>query len=88
MSKASGKTYTSKGERKNINTKLLNSIKSDELPAIEQINIQKAWLAGQNPWVTLDNPNKENTKERKIKRKANDLWGNPKERDKNMFIMK
>ncbi len=88
MSKASGKTYTSKGERKNVSAKILNGIKTEALPSDKQINIQKAWLAGQNPWVTLDNPNKENTKERKIKRKANDLWGNPKERDKNMFIMK
>lgn len=79
-SKASGKHYTSKAERKNVDSKILNSIKNTELPLVKQMNIQKAYWNGQNPWVTLDNPNKEQTNKKKIRVRSNELWGNPKDR--------
>ena len=85
--KASGKTYVSKGERNNVKSSTLSAIRRDAYESDDIINIQKAWLKGQNPWVTYDNPNKENTKQRKVKARANELWGHPKERQKKMFTM-
>lgn len=81
--KASGKHYTSKGERKS------SASTADKSAAQKTINIQTAYWKGQNPWVTIDNPNKSNEPGRaKIKVKANDLWGNPKARAKQQYVMK
>lgn len=73
---------TSKGERRSS----MPTRATD--PITKTINIQRAYWKGQNPWVTIDNPNRENTKERKIRVRANTLWGNPKEREKQQFIIK
>lgn len=86
--KSSGKHYTSKGERKNVSSSVLNGMKRDRHPSQKNIDVQKAWLQGKNPWVTIDNPNREQTNKRKIRVKANELWGSPKERYKNMYIIK
>jgi hypothetical protein len=78
----SGKTYTSKGERR-------SSIKtaSDD-PGQKMLNKQKAWLKGQNPWITIENPNREQTNKRFIRVRMNDTsLGNPKERAKKMFVI-
>lgn len=80
-SKASGKHYTSKGERRSS----ISTRSSD--PADRVMNVQKAYWAGQNPWVTIDNPNKNDLSKLKIRVRANELWGNPKEREKNRFII-
>jgi hypothetical protein len=80
-SKSSGKHYTSKGERiSSISTR-----SSDPSDRVE--NIQKSYWAGQNPWVTIPNPNKNETNKAKIRVRANELWGNPKEREKHRFII-
>lgn len=80
-SKASGKHYTSKGERRSS----MRTRSSD--PADRAMNIQKAYWAGKNPWVTIANPNKNETNKRFIRVRANEAWGNPKEREKNRFII-
>jgi hypothetical protein len=79
----SGKTYTSKGERRSsMKTKTAN-------PADKMLNKQQAWLNGSNPWITIDNPNKEQTNMRRIRVRMNDLnHGSAKEREKNFFVMK
>jgi hypothetical protein len=87
-SKASGKNYTSAGVHSNVSRSTLNAMRRDGGQAQKDINIQNAYWKGQNPWVTIDNPNRENTKERKIRVRANELWGSPKEREKQRFIMK
>lgn len=80
-SKASGKHYTSKGERaSSMSTRMKD-------PAEKVSNVQTAYWLGQNPWVTIDNPNKNETKKVKIRVRANELWGNPKEREKHRFII-
>lgn len=86
-SKSKGKHYTSKGERNSVNKTVLNSIRRERDPAEKWINIQKAWLKGQNPWITVANPNKEETKKKFIRVRANDVLGNPKEREQKMFRM-
>jgi hypothetical protein len=80
-SKASGKHYTSKGERKSS----MRTRSSD--PSVKAMNVQAAYWKGQNPWITIDNPNKEQTNKRKIRVRANELLGNPKERQKNRFVI-
>jgi hypothetical protein len=72
---------TSKGERKSS----MSTRSTDVLT--KTMNIQNAYWKGQNPWVTIDNPSRENTKERKIRVRANELWGDPKTREKQRFIM-
>ena len=85
--KGSGKTYTSKGIHSNVSSGTLAGMKRDRNPSEKVINIQKAWLANKNPWVTIDNPNKEQKDKRFIRVRANELWGSPKEREKKVFIM-
>ena len=80
-SKATGKHATSKGERASSMSTRVND------PAEKIRNIQRAYWLGQNPWVTIDNPNKNETKKTKIRARANELWGNPKEREKQRFII-
>lgn len=85
--KSSGKNYTSKGERNNVNTKTLNGIRAEKDPGNKMLDIQQAYLKGQNPWITIDNPNKEQTNKKKIRVRVNDMLGHPKERAKKMFQM-
>jgi hypothetical protein len=54
----------------------------------KMLNLQKAWLKGQNPWITVENPNKNETNKRFIRVRMNDTsLGNPKERAKKLFVM-
>jgi hypothetical protein len=70
--KSSGKQYVSKGERKSsVSTKVRDS-------STRLMNQQKAWMAGKNVVVTIENPNKNQTNKRFIKVNARDVWGNPK----------
>ena len=85
--KSSGKTYVSQGVHSNVSRSTLNGIKRERDPAEKIINIQKAWLKGQNPWVTIANPNKEQTDRKFIRVKSNILWGNPKDRSKKTFVL-
>lgn len=85
--KASGKTYTSKGIHSNVSRSTLAGMRKERDPSEKVINIQKAWLANRNPWVTIENPNKEQKDKRFIRVRANDLWGSPKEREKKFFVM-
>ena len=85
--KSSGKTYVSKGTHSNVKASTLSTIKQDRDPSEKIINAQKAWLRGQNPWITISNPNKEQTNRKFIRVRANELLGHPKERVKKMFSM-
>ena len=38
---------------------------------------QQAWRKGQNPWLTIQNPNDKETNKRMIRVRANEHWGNP-----------
>jgi hypothetical protein len=85
--KSSGKHYTSKGQRKSVSQRTLNAMRRDRSCAEKMINIQRAWLQGRNPWITIENPNKEQTNRRFIRVRVADLNGDPKERAKKMFVM-
>lgn len=79
---------TSNGERPNVNRKLLNSIRRERTGADDMLNKQKAWLSGSNPWLTIENPNKEQTNKKFIRVRMNDMNGGPaKERYKKLYVM-
>lgn len=87
--KSSGKTYTSKGERANVASATLNSIKRTRDAGQKMMNIQDAFIRGHNPWITIVNPNKNETNKRFIKVRAKDLYGyDHKDRLKNAYRMK
>lgn len=66
--KASGKTYTSKGERNNVNKKTSNAMRIDYIESADRaLNQQKALAEGRDIVVTIANPNKEQTNKRFIK---------------------
>ena len=63
----------SKGERHCQDPKLLNSIRRDtQIPILNKL---EAWIKGQNPWMTIENPNKNETNKRFIRVKANEYFG-------------
>lgn len=74
----SGKTYTSKGIHSNVAKKTLNAMRRDNPNKI--VNIMAAYWAGKNPWITIENPNKEETNKKFVRVKTNTLYGNPKDR--------
>jgi len=83
--KSSGKTYTSKGERR-------SSMKTSgwgETDAQKMLNKQRAFMKGSNPWVTLANPNKAETNKPFIKIRMSDLRGGSyKDLEKRSYVMK
>ena len=78
MSAKTGKSYTSsKGERYNVSRKVTNSIKKDRTYLDTMLLKQKAWLNGRNPWLTIENPNPNETNKKFIRVKALNHWGSP-----------
>ena len=75
--------YTSKGQRASMDRSPLKAIHRERTSIEVTIIKQKAWLEGKNPWIVVDNPNPNETNKRKIRVRANQLWGDPK---KNYFV--
>jgi hypothetical protein len=91
MAKKGGKSkgFVSAGVHSNVSKSTLNAMRACKSEGDKLIDKQQAWLQGHNPWVTIDNPNKEQTNKRRIRVRMNDLMrGSAKDREKNMFIMK
>ena len=87
--KSSGKTYTSAGKHRNVSRSTLRLMRSSKTPGEKLADKQNAWLKGGNPWVTIANPNREQTNKLFIRVRMNDLMhGTAKDRDKKMFIVK
>lgn len=78
--KSSGNTYQSKGERPNVKRNILNAVRRDVTPSQKMEHIMDAYLKGRNPWLTVPNPNTNETNKKFIRVKSEDLWGNPKNR--------
>lgn len=81
--KASGKSYTSKGQHSNVARGTLSDMRKTTTKTGQRV-IDKidAYLAGKNPWITIPNPNKKDTSRRFIRVRADDHYGNPKDRNR------
>jgi low affinity Fe/Cu permease len=81
MSNKSGKvSKTSNGIHSTVSRKTKNAVRRERTAIEKYENIIRAYEKGQNPWITMENPNKQDRKRRMIKVRANDQWGVPKER--------
>lgn len=77
MNQKTSKSYTSKGERRSMSRSLSKAVKR-ERTIIDYWTIkQAAWLKNLNPWLSVDNPNTNETNKRKIRVRANVYWGDP-----------
>lgn len=86
MAKVKTRTkYTSKGERVCVSRNIRKSMRRHKSDGEKALEIQKAYLSGKNPWLTIPNPNKSQTNKRFIRVKANDYYGDPKRRRGFMF---
>ena len=91
MAKKGGKSkgFVSQGIHSNVKKSTLAGVRADRSEIDKMLNKQRAWLNGSNPWVTIDNPNKEQTNKRKIRVRMNDLMGgSAKDREKRAYVMK
>ena len=77
--KSSGKHYTSKGERRNVNKKITNANRRDYLSnhLARTLNQIDAWQKGKNVMLTVANPNQNETNKRFIRIPATHVWGKP-----------
>lgn len=67
-------SVTSKGERRNIVAGVAQ-VRRDRSEVEKALNKLTAWRKGLNPWITVPGPS---SNMRFIRRRANDLWGDPK----------
>jgi hypothetical protein len=83
--KSSRKTYVSKGIHSNVSASTKKLVKASPVEAA--LNKIKAWRKGKNPWITVVNSENRRTKSNTpyIKIRANDLYGNPKFAQANLF---
>lgn len=92
MAKGKGgksKGFISAGIHSNVSNSTKRAVRAARSEADKLADKQAAWLNGKNPWVTIDNPNKEETNKRRIKVRMNDLMGgSAKDRKKRTFTMK
>ena len=70
--KSSGKNYTSKGERRNVVNGKQKSGDKSELETAS--NKMKAFRKGKMVWLTIPNPNKNETNKKFVKVIASDIW--------------
>jgi hypothetical protein len=83
------KGFISQGLYKNVSQKTRNGVKSSKDSGVKLLEKQKAWLEGSNPWITIENPNKEQTNKKFIRVRYNDMaGGSAKDREKRMFVLK
>lgn len=76
-------TKTSKGQHSNVAKSTIQLARKLKSYAVKIDNKLNAWRKGKNPWVTVtdaDNP------KGMIRRRANDLYGDPKRRLANIFV--
>jgi len=83
------KGVVSGGVHSNVSSSTRRLMRAGKSEGDKLIDKQNAWLKGHNPWVTIDNPNKDETNKRRIRVRMNDLMrGTAKDREKNSYIMK
>lgn len=78
--------YVSKGIHSNVRQTTLNGMKALLPSWTKFMNKFEAYLDGKDPWMTIDNPNKNETNKRTIRVRASSIYGPLKER--RPYIMK
>ena len=81
MGKKGGKSkgFMSQGTHSNVDSTVLKAMRRNYMTTGERIvNQRAAWAKGKNVILTIENPNKNETKKRFIRVNARDLWGSPK----------
>lgn len=78
--KKTRKTYTSKGQGPSVSKEDLRLARQAVPELTKALNKVAAWVAGKNPWITIANPNTNETNKRFIKVQANTLYGDPRRR--------
>ena len=76
--KSSG--FQSKGERPNVKRNILKAVRRNITPSEKMQYVMNAYLKGRNPWLTVPNPNTNETNKKFIRVKSEDIWGSPKNR--------
>ena len=75
MSKTKAAAKVSAGIHATVSRKLTNEIRRDYMQSSERLmNQLKAFRAGKRVMVTIDNPNKEQTKMKKLRVPASTVW--------------
>jgi hypothetical protein len=69
--------YVSKGERRSIANGVCKAVKRDRTVIDYWTTKQKAWLKGQNPWISVPNGNTSDTRARFVRVRAETEWGDP-----------
>lgn len=77
--------YTSKGQGVSVSKETRKAMKRMRTPLDVLLIKQAAYLAGKNPWLSVENPNKNERNKRMIRVRSNDFWGNPKDKRGFMF---
>ncbi|PHS22085.1 MAG: hypothetical protein COA84_12960 [Robiginitomaculum sp.] len=72
------KGIKSQGIHSNVSASTRKLMRDGVSDGAKWLNKMTAYRKGQNPWITIDNPNKEETNKRRIRVKSNDLYGRPK----------
>lgn len=75
--KNSGQKYISKGERPSVSKKIRNAMRQHRSDAEKERFILSAYLRGENPWITIPNPNQNETNKKMIRVRTEDVWGTP-----------
>lgn len=76
-------TVTSKGERRSISKSVIKAARNEVTELDKALNKIRAWEQGKNPWITVFNP--ASTRERYVKVRANQVYGDPKYRNANIY---
>lgn len=84
--KSSGKHYTSKGLI-GVDRKISNAVRRDRSEIDNVLNKFDGYLKGRNAYITIDNPNPNETNKRRIRVKLRDLHGDPKDYMKNRYVV-
>lgn len=74
------KQYISKNSGRNVSRTTLRDMRGVVTEGERFLNKFKAYLDGKNPWITIENPDREKTNKPFIRVKAVELWGQVKDR--------
>ena len=77
--------YTSKGIHSNVSKSIIKLVARQTDEAQKLMNLYNAWKKGQNPWITVENP-QHGTNRPFSRVRTNDTWGDPKRRAKNAEV--